>query len=161
MGANLIPTNGDPVSIEIWATEVAAQNNSRIFDLGDSETDFVMMNWSNGTDTGNEKFEVRQNNQSVQAANKLGGYATGRQYHVALVMEPQSDGTWTLTGIKQYGDGTPRTTYTITAPAGWSPATMAQSHFYLGHSPTLTAARCRSDSTALETSAMPKEKSRS
>ena len=51
-----------------------------------------------------------------------------------LVMEPQSDGTWTLTGIKQYGDGTPRTTYTITAPAGWSPATMAQSHFYLGHS---------------------------
>ncbi|MBQ9431331.1 MAG: autotransporter-associated beta strand repeat-containing protein [Kiritimatiellae bacterium] len=134
LGTNLIPTNGDPVSIEVWATEITAQKNSRIFDIGDSETDFLMMNWSNDTNTGNEKFEVRQNNVSVQGNNKLGGYATGRQYHVALVMEPQPDGSWTITGIKQYGDGTPRTTYTITAPAGWSPATMAQSHFYLGHS---------------------------
>ncbi len=135
LGANLIPTEG-PVTIEIWANSKSAQTNSRIFDIGDSEQDFFMANWSNGTDTGSEKFEVRFNNVQVVTNGGLGGYTANgsRQYHIAFVIEQQVDGSWIITGYKQYDTGETRATATLIPPAGWSPAVMKQSHFYLGHS---------------------------
>jgi Bacterial TSP3 repeat len=80
-----------PVTIELWATQDAVQNWSRMFDFGvndginPSANESLRMTWSQGTDT-----TVDQISWEPTAAFGAGNapYVTGAPFHVVMTIEP-------------------------------------------------------------------------
>ncbi len=135
LGANMIPAIDEPFTLEIWATAIGVQNHSRVFDIGSSTSDFLMLNWSNGTDTGNVKFELRHAGTQNMANNILSGFGTGREYLITVTAAPNEEGNWVFNVYKRYAStGELRSSASFTAHRGWTPTHLKQAHFYLGHS---------------------------
>ena len=74
-GGNILPT--DSMTIEIWATPTAAQNYSRVFDMGGGQTDGILLSWVRGTNTGQDAFQVKRGGSTILSINdSFGGFAT-------------------------------------------------------------------------------------
>lgn len=105
LGAGLVSGNRNPVTIELWATQVAVQNWSRIFDIGGSTTDYLLMSWTQGTTLASDRVEwVRS--VTTTANNTCAPYTTGTQYHIVMTLVPRAGAS-----------GTTRVTW-YAAPAG-------------------------------------------
>jgi autotransporter-associated beta strand protein len=87
LGSGLLPKDGTPATIELWATQLSAQSWSRLFDIGSSSSENLFMCWSQGTDTTQERVEWRDSTTST-SNNSCAPYALGTEYHIALVIEP-------------------------------------------------------------------------
>jgi len=87
LGSGLLPKDGSPVTIELWATQLGAQNWSRIFDVGSSTSDYLLMSWSQGTDTTKDRVEWKDS-ATATADSTVAPYALGTEYHVAMVVQP-------------------------------------------------------------------------
>jgi autotransporter-associated beta strand protein len=132
LGANVLPADGSPVTIEIWATDLSIQTWARIFDFGLDQTSYIMMSWNRNGQIGQDTVEVK----NVGAVNDtLAPYTLGTQYHICLVIENySSNGSSKLTVYKQdavTGATIKKTTLSLGA---WTPANVTQSNCWLGHS---------------------------
>ena len=136
LGTNMLPTEGGPVTIEIWGTVHQLYTWGRVFDIGANNQNYLTLAWSYQTDAAKDRCEIKKGNKALMTVdNTLCGYTLGTEYHIAMTIVPRSDGTaslrWTRrdarTGalIKQ-GSG-------VTS-AAWSVADIAGGPFYLGHS---------------------------
>ena len=139
LGSDILPKDGSGVTLEIWATQLSAQNYSRVFEIGLNSSHTMSMAWSSGTDiaqdrigithkTGSdtgEKYDVRQ----------TGPYSLGIQYHIAWVFAPTGNGTWTITVYKHDAmTGALLASHTYTPPDGWTLPSAPQDNCWLGHS---------------------------
>jgi autotransporter-associated beta strand protein len=86
LGSGLLPKDGTPVTIELWATQVAFQNWARIFDVGASTTEYLFMSWCQTT-TSTDRVEWKDATTST-ANNTVAPYTTGVEYHIAMVIQP-------------------------------------------------------------------------
>jgi len=105
LGAGLLPKDGSPVTIELWATQVSAQNWSRIFDVGSSDSENLFMAWSQGTDINMDRLEWKDL-ATTTANNTCAPYAPGTEQHIVMMIEPGAG-----------SGGTTRVTW-YAAPAG-------------------------------------------
>jgi len=86
LGSGLLPKDGTPVTIELWATQVAFQNWARIFDVGASTTEYLFMAWSQ-TSISADRVEWKDATTST-ANNTVAPYTAGVEYHIAMVIQP-------------------------------------------------------------------------
>ena len=87
LGNDLLPKDGSPVTIEVWATQQGAQNWSRILDVGNSSSENLFMSWSQGTDTSRDRVEWKDAS-TTTADNSCAPYTLGTEYHIAMVVQP-------------------------------------------------------------------------
>ncbi len=136
LGANMLPTDGSPVTIEIWATPHSFPIWSRVFDIGPNQNNCLLLAWTQNTDAKTDRCQIMKGGTKLMAVNdKIFGYTLGAEYHIAVTITPMANGKASLvwarrdarTGalIKQ-GSGT--------TSAAWSLADIADGSFYLGHS---------------------------
>jgi len=142
LGANLLPTDGSPTTIEIWARNREEQKWGRIFDVGKanggSGYDFIFMSWSGANLSPHDRAEIWDSGASCGTYDdKLYPYDVGTKYHISCVITPSSDGSGksrfycakrdVLTGeiLKSFEEET---------SSSWSLADLQQNVFYLGRS---------------------------
>ena len=134
LGSNVLPTDGNGVTIELWARQDSANvNNVRMLDFGDSTIHAILMGWRSGG--ANTDFVIVRYSPQPQALtlNELTPYSVGTMYHIALTVSQNGDGTWTVCAYKQDAkSGATLKATTFTAPSGWSLANFVQTHAYLG-----------------------------
>jgi autotransporter-associated beta strand protein len=87
LGANILPNDTTPVTIEIWATQNAVQKWGRIFDFGASTTENLFMSWTSSTTLTADRVEwVDGVSSAVNNSNQP--YTLGTEFHIAMVIEP-------------------------------------------------------------------------
>ena len=90
-GGNILPS--DSMTIEIWATPTAAQNYSRVFDMGGGETDGILLSWVRGTNTGQDAFQVKRGGSTLLSVNdSFGGFALNTKWHIAVSYRDMGNG---------------------------------------------------------------------
>jgi autotransporter-associated beta strand protein len=135
LGSGLLPKDGSPVTIELWATQLGAQNWSRIFDVGSSTLDYLFMSWCQGTDTTKDRVEWKD---SVTATtdNSVAPYTLGTEYHIAMVVQPgagsggNTRATWYVAPATNSSLGAARGTFDTANTL----AAFNDSNFWLGRS---------------------------
>jgi hypothetical protein len=135
LGAGLISGRKTPVTLEFWATQVAVQNWSRIFDTGSGTTDYFTMSWTQGTTLASDRVEWVDAVAST-AINSVQPYTPGTKYHIVVTLEPRA-GTGGTTRVTWYAApaaaavlGYPRGTFDTSNTL----LALADSVFYLGRS---------------------------
>ncbi|MEK7953585.1 beta strand repeat-containing protein [Luteolibacter soli] len=88
LGSNLI-SEGFPVTIELWATQNAVQNSSRIFDFNaGSNSEYLFMNWTEGTNLNSDKLEWKDFVTTPSLASTNAPYVLGKKYHIVVTLIP-------------------------------------------------------------------------
>ena len=136
LGANVLPTSGN-VTLEMWATQRGVRHWSRIFDLGSSNSDAMLMTWTAGSDINTDDFCIKKSNNGTDWRDNLAPYELGTEYHLALTFAKRADGLTDIAVYKQ--DATTGETlkkFAFTSTADWSLAGQNQARLYLGRSNT-------------------------
>jgi len=137
LGPNILPTDTSaPVTIELWATQNAVQNWSRIFDFGIDQNNTMIMSWTMGGDVNTDRVEVRSTSgtASTLVDSSMAPYTLGTEWHIAMVITPGA-GTGGLTLFQWYKmDAAGNTVKSGSMSANYSPAAVAQANMWLGHS---------------------------
>ena len=132
LGADVLPTDGGPFTVEIWATMQSVQYWSRLIDIGSGTGNYMMWSWTQGWDASSAAFGIAGGG----GDQGLGAATAGVEYHFALVFEPQADGTWQVTCYRQdaaTGETLESLVYS-TAGTEWRPEKLGQTNCWLGHS---------------------------
>ncbi|MBR1586932.1 MAG: hypothetical protein IJ658_01275, partial [Kiritimatiellae bacterium] len=130
LGANLLDADG--ATIEIWATQNAVRNSSRIFDYGTDSTHYFMLNWTYGTSTYQSWAMALTPNAVTNVYTPTGPYLLGTPYHFAV--------TFAKSGTKTYVRWTKRLAQTGGLPIAHdittkeALSTFSNPHLYLGAS---------------------------
>ncbi len=101
-------------TIELWATQRSVQNWSRIIDIGSSQTDFLLMSWTQGTTLTTEQVRwydsgVAAGDNDNNGSNTLQPFTLGTQFHIVLTIEVGGAGTKTI--VRWYKDGVYKGTF--------------------------------------------------
>ncbi len=134
LGSNVLPNDGSPATLEIWAQQNQVRTWSRVFDFGDDTTDYVIIAWTAGTTLEADDISIRKFSGDIQRT--LGGFALGQLFHISVVFNPLENGTWDVTFRKK----DPTTGVTLgsltvnSGTSGWSLKTAGQTNCWLGHS---------------------------
>lgn len=134
LGRDVLPKDAEAATVEIWARPNEFSKYARVFDFGINKYYVSGLYWFRDY-ADRDYVEVKHNNCSSNAIDKLGSYSIGTEYHLAVVYFKDTDETWKVTAYKQdaiTGKTLKKTTFN--APEGWSLATMYQDYCYLGHS---------------------------
>jgi autotransporter-associated beta strand protein len=86
LGSGLLPKDGAPVTIELWATQLSVQSYGRIFDAGASTSENLFMAWSRSS-LATDRVEWKDASTST-ADDTVAPYATGTEYHIVLMVQP-------------------------------------------------------------------------
>lgn len=87
LGPDVLPSSG-LATIELWATPISVQNWSRIFDVGASTTENLMMSWTMGTTLASDRVEWVDSAGTNTVDNSNQPYTLGTEFHVVMVIEP-------------------------------------------------------------------------
>ena len=139
LGSDILPKDGSGVTLEIWATQLSAQNYSRVFEIGLNSSHTMSMAWSSGTDIAQDRIGITHKTGSDTGekydVSQTGPYSLGIQYHIAWVFAPTGNGTWTITVYKHDAmTGALLASHTYTPPDGWTLPSAPQDNCWLGHS---------------------------
>jgi autotransporter-associated beta strand protein len=134
LGSGLLPKDGTPVTIELWATQVGLQNWARIFDIGASSSEYLFMSWSQASLT-TDRVEWKDSATST-ANNTAAPYTSGTEYHIVLMVEPGA-GTGGTTRVTWYA--APSSAGSLGAAKGTfdtgnTLAALTDTNFWLGRS---------------------------
>jgi autotransporter-associated beta strand protein len=134
LGSGLLPKDGTPVTIELWATQVAFQSWARIFDVGASSTENLFMAWGQ-TSASTDRVEWKDGTTTTKD-NTVAPYTTGTKYHIAMVIEPGAGAagttrvTWYAASASAGSLGAAKGTFDTSNTL----ANLADTNFWLGRS---------------------------
>ncbi|MGD0382439.1 MAG: glycosyl hydrolase [Thermoguttaceae bacterium] len=114
LGSKLLPNTNTPVTIELWATQNTVQNWGRIFDFGSSTTESLIMTWTRGTTSVQDRVEWVDGSIKNTADDTNQPYTTNTEYHIAMVLTPvgsQTLVTWYSAPSGNANLGTARGTF--------------------------------------------------
>jgi hypothetical protein len=89
----ILSSLGDSATIEVWATQNAIQNWSRIWDFGSSTAHNIFMSWTVGTTLTNDRVEWLSPSGNVTRDGSCAPYTLGTEFHIVFVFQPGSI-TW-------------------------------------------------------------------
>jgi len=140
LGESLVPNDGSPVTIELWATQKEVRSWSRVFSFGSCHFErCIFITWSHDVDA--ERCEIRAGRDSNYYGRGIAPFELGKEYHIAMVLESNDNGgikssygKWRLHAYKQDAE-TGKTLKKITIPLdkGFSLRGFLMSHFHLGY----------------------------
>ena len=101
------------VTIETWATTHSAQNWSRVFSLGSTNTDVFMQSWTRGTNTDEDQVRwydagVTGDNDNKQDDSMQPFLPYGAEFHLAYTIDTEATGPGTKTVVTWYRNGVQR-----------------------------------------------------
>ena len=137
LGTTLLPTDGRGATIELWVTPITYKSWSRViaFGSGNGTVNDIYLSFNRGSDAspGASHFRIYGSGTDVNTDKAL---RPGKTYHVAVVLEPQLDGTFLNTAyVHDAETGELFTMAQDTTSVGWTPAAVAQENgCWLGHS---------------------------
>ena len=133
LGAQAMPNNDTPVTIEIWATQNATKIWGRVLDFGNSTTDYILIAWTQGTTLSQDAMCIKK---IAGDYTGLAPFTLGTEFHISIVLQPLSDGTWNATfRKKEVQTGVTLAHYTINSgTSGWKPSVQGLNNCWLGHS---------------------------
>ena len=142
LGSNILPSDGSPLTIELWATQHGAGSWSRVFEIGSSWTNSFLFTWTRGTTLGQNRIEGTDGmtgsayRMVYRIDDTLAPFSLDTEYHLAVTMSPDAEsGRWRVTAYKQDAvTGETLAKGTALAEEGWSPARLIQKYAYLGYS---------------------------
>ena len=134
LGSYLLPMNDAPFTVELWATQRAVQNWSRIFDFGADTDNYLTMSWTVGTETNSDLVELKGGGVNSQMWGAISPYTIDEQFHIAMVVEPGLGvaGNTVITCYKFNAAGTLLRSGTISTT--WRPSQLDLTNMWLGHS---------------------------
>ncbi len=87
LGTNLLRGLKTPVTLQLWATQNAVQNWSRIFDFGSGTSENLFMSWTQGANVNSDAVSWVDNVAST--ANNTGSpYTPATPFHIMMTIEP-------------------------------------------------------------------------
>ena len=141
LGTALLPTDGRGATIEVWVTPLSYKAWARVIDFGagagsagGSDKDlYFSFNNSVDSDAGLSHLRINGSGVDIYATKSM---RHGRTYHLAVVLDPQPNGTFLCTAyVHDAATGEFVTMAQKAANAGWTPADIAQANgCYLGRS---------------------------
>ncbi len=136
LGTDLVPTSGEPVTIEIWATERSVQSWGRIFDYGSNNQNYFTLSWTQGTSQDKDRSEIKSGNAALFTAdNTMQPYALNTPYHIAVTSVRNANGTSTLTWSRRNATtGAFEKRGSATTNKAWTFGSITGANFFLGHS---------------------------
>jgi autotransporter-associated beta strand protein len=135
LGSGLLPKNGSPVTLELWATPHSIQTWSRVFDIGSATTQNLFLSWTWAYYPNRNRLEWRDTLTNT-ADDTFPTFTLGVESHIALVIEPgagSSGGTrvtWYAAPTSASTLGIPRGSFETTNTL----ANLLDAHFWLGRS---------------------------
>ena len=141
LGKDILPSDGGPVTVELWATALGSDRWVRAFTFGKADdSNKFMMSW-------NKEGNLDQNflGVSVQGTNGRIDYSTnslapfnlGTEYHIAATITYDTEAArWRVTGYKQdatTGQTLKMGTFLVNNES-WSPSKLVQDVCALGYS---------------------------
>ncbi|WP_367873050.1 LamG-like jellyroll fold domain-containing protein [Luteolibacter sp. Populi] len=143
LGTNLLQGKKTPVTIELWATQVAVQNWGRIFDFGSSPSEYLMMSWTQAATLATDN--VDWTDLAINTSqNTNQPYTLGSEFHIVMTIEPGA-GTNSTTLVTWYS--VPVGTSDLGSPQG-SFSTANQTAFLNDSLAILGRSQFATDSTA-------------
>ena len=140
LGGNVLPKDGSPVTIEIWARQNAVKNWARVFDIngGNEQNDFYV-SWSWEWNSNGDQIELKTGNTvRWQIQNNFAPYALGTEYLIVATLEPNFEGSgntrYTFRKVEPATGTILKTASRDAADSLGSPAKLGQTSFWLGHS---------------------------
>ena len=142
LGKDILPSDGGPVTIELWATVHGSDSWIRAFTFGRSADDNnkLMMAWNRQGSLNSSYLAVTvpggSNGKTDYWTETLAPFNLDTEYHIAVTMtNDASTGRWWVTGYKQDATGqTLKTGTFLVNSESWSPAKLAQDVCALGYS---------------------------
>ena len=94
LGTGCFPLEDGPVTIEVWATQNAVQNWSRVFDIGSDTGDYLLISWTRGTTAASDCANLNYRNvgEVFRGEDKLGVFELGTKFHISMTLTPRADG---------------------------------------------------------------------
>ena len=137
LGTALLPTDGRGATIELWVTPLSYKSWARViaFGSGNGTVKDIYLSFNRGSNAspGAAHFRIYGSGTDIDTNKAL---LPGNTYHVAVVLDPQPDGTFLNTAYVH--DAETGELYTMVQEAtsvGWTPAEVAQENgCWLGHS---------------------------
>jgi len=100
-----ISSLGD-ATFEMWATQHAVQNWSRILSFGSAAaSDVLLMAWTQGTNFNSDRVELFLDGDHKNVDNTMQPYTLGQEFHITMTVDEEATGVGTDTIIKWYKDG--------------------------------------------------------
>ena len=142
LGNDILPADGSPFTIELWATQHGVGSWSRVFEIGSNWTNTFLFTWTRGTAPGQNRIEGTDGMSGSTYRNvyriddTLAPFSLDTEYHLAITMSPDAEsGRWRVTAYKQDAvTGETLAKGSVLAEEGWSPARLIQKYAYLGYS---------------------------
>ena len=126
LGPNLIPTDGSPVTLEIWASSRGPEDDARIFGFGRCFGLHCAMKWWN-----TPQFYVA-GRAGVAPRDGLGSFDLNTEYHICVVFIPSGNQDWTMKAYRQDAN-TGKTLFACQRiHPGWSLMGFPMETFHLG-----------------------------
>jgi len=100
-------------TIELWATQLSAQNWSRLFEFGNATNNQLLMSWTQGTAVGTDQNGIVAGGVATIIDNVM-NYSIGQEYHVAMTIAAGA-GPAGQTQIALYKDGSLRASVNTSA----------------------------------------------
>lgn len=134
LGAGVLPTDGRPFTIEIWAAQIGVQSTSRIFSYhGATAGPRFTMTWTTGTDVLKDKVHINKTF-ITEADNTMAPYALDVKYHISITVKPDRNGGCVMRWAKRNAaTGAVEKTGSMHG-AFYPPAELEAAGFYLGRS---------------------------
>lgn len=110
----LIGGRRTPVTIELWATPVSIQNWARIFDFGNSTSEYLFMSWTRGTTLSQDQVRWADG-VSEMSNDTVAPYTLGVPWHMVMTLEPRA-GVGATTRVHWYAS--PASGLSLGAPKG-------------------------------------------
>ena len=140
LGNWIVPTNGSPVTIEMWVRQDARLAYGRIYCWGAMPTEGQFSNAYYGQNANaSEWLQMRWDGQSDAWASttQLNSFSVGVEYHVATIIEPLGNGTWKVTFYQQDASTGATLSSGSVTKSGWNLRNWRQTDMVLGQ--TLTS----------------------
>lgn len=137
LGAGVVPSGLDGVTIELWATPEKTRIWSRVFTAASADgAQTLYLAWANDQNVEKGAFCLKANGETLwNNTSDFAPLALGRKWHFAFVFAKSGAG-WTVTALKQ----DPRTGFRVQsetktiASGDWDPASLFSGFFNLGYS---------------------------
>ena len=137
LGSNVLPNDGSPVTLEIWATHLSVRNYSRMFTVMHSiknssfggKSDEFSLCWDGDADV------ICRIASNWYIDGYLKSYGNGIQYHISAVFMPLANGDWQVVLRKKNSiTGETLGSYTKTfSQSDWTLQIQPQTYCMLGH----------------------------
>ena len=102
LGTGLLNTTA--ATLEIWASQDAAKNWSRVFDYGSSSSDYFMLAWTYESQLVRDAVGGKVGGTGGDVSDTMAPYELGVKYHIAVTFERQPDGSTFIRWMRRDAD---------------------------------------------------------